>query len=1764
MTSHGSSMDWLRLIITVSNRGGFKAVSENAAWDKVGQESGLGLGAKLIYVKYLAALARWLNSDSSPGLPGTSKDLIARLRDFVSQAKSNYELRKVGAEFKWLLEKVDKDHSSPGKMKRECSVETLKWLSEAAKDPCDTSNASLPDRSKWDSYGSEEPWKQLLLFRASRTNTTDSACEKTWQKIQKMHPSLYRDSAGPSYNLRERLSSQFNERKAGKDESCGLLCSEFQAQVPDWSLIASESDSKWFDTLMPPLNKEQNNNNRLTERDPIGNGDSNKMLTMLVSAMGECALSILREPAVPQHFLDGDSLHDFCISALKIISCLVEDVIASPWISPPELIHLCASFPETGDNIKHSKKVSIAFELCIRTVWNCVRLICLKFESNSSEDFVSEKAVTDFVSEACRKSAYYLDVLEQYGELKIEELVFFILETWSLAKKLIASLPDLTPIIQQWVKIQHKRHKSPDLADSCTLFHSLLLSSQKISKIVTGNILEQEILAYEEFVPVCSKLCRANQIKIADILLKDVIITKDLFLERARVLTWKARIARAEQERVEKECVKQEGAKQEPVEQEPVKQARVEKELFEQDCVRHLSEGISNLESISNEGHETCFQLTIIYFLRALYFQETKPESKQIFEDINKSLNLCVWIQSGETMPLENVIPLLFNVIDLVSIKGWIELHQRIYDLMFRIFKGRNVRLKDALAMLWDCRRLSHALCPSPIDDAVITGLSCYFDEISESTDFWKSCLQFSKAKSIGFELSIHESDITIVEIKRTASKLDTTSKPVSSVRNRCIYYFLLNYTVWLKCDDFVSQDPLPCFSSFVAASLYYDLCERELSCGNLYKLGGIWELMGERDRAGNLLSWGKTVSSIQSLQPFVLAFSLALGNLYNKMQCRDLAEKELQNAKKLLTDSQKNFPCRNCKLMLEVTLDKQFGDLSQRQSESLYSAALQKICCPAWKGCINQTAEVEKPRDSKMRRGGGALIVHACEMKEQPIIRLTRSMSRSLEERPQNFPAKKCRFIDESDICDAKGLMRDTKNRICVCINRISQQHLSNEVTRSGLPNNFISLKWQFYQRRLACTVLVSLGKCLAKSGKVHQAHGAILHSIAALYNSTVSILSSPSSRSPLLDFIGKEIKGDVFGLDRARILYNLCKLSLQTYHSRSVLCDLSHIPYQTLVSLLTLAFVLSREDPILCRKISRLLAVLYLVSSIGSEFSLPCDGELSLSHWVTYYHQASLGANSNYHFLSKFMKSGRNSDKEASEEFDFLRLAPKSTDGLVKFAKNFFNGLPETTAICISVLGGTLSKLLQELLKSPQVCGWLLLSRLSSKSQQPLAVLLPIYSSLGEAGGIEKMDKRWDSPWGSTVVDVVAPAFRLILKEYNFAGSQVPMEDEKLRWKEIDELELRLNKLLRNLEDTWLGPWRHLLLGESSNSKSHESTQKKLVEELRAKCNMEVNETLLKVFLGNDTAKDGDSWISQLCSKNGCCIGGHPSDHIDEENGSSISDDLRSRYRLALQLIRDSGIKLEDYNEKREPIILVLDHEIQMLPWENIPTLRRQEVYRMPSVGSISAVLKKSCYREDPSPFLVIDPRDSCYLLDPKYNCKTLQTVLEGLSEIKEIKVEAGLEPPAPSAQELNDALGNRDLFLYHGHGSGDQYIPMRKVENMNKCSAAFLMGCCSGLPYRGGRYVPKSVPISFLLAGSPVIVATLWDVPQDISQFVKAMLESFWRERSDDVKPERIGSLMADARYACAQQFLTGAAIVCYGVPTAITTKRKKKNT
>lgn len=121
-------------------------------------------------------------------------------------------------------------------------------------------------------------------------------------------------------------------------------------------------------------------------------------------------------------------------------------------------------------------------------------------------------------------------------------------------------------------------------------------------------------------------------------------------------------------------------------------------------------------------------------------------------------------------------------------LQGCTELHHHIYQLIFRLFKWKKVKLEVCLAMLWECRRLSHALCPSPISDAFIQTLSENCGDKSTCIDFWMDCLKDSKAKLIGFQQNFHDlhnkdegpfqSDFTIGDIKDAASEL------ISSVRN--------------------------------------------------------------------------------------------------------------------------------------------------------------------------------------------------------------------------------------------------------------------------------------------------------------------------------------------------------------------------------------------------------------------------------------------------------------------------------------------------------------------------------------------------------------------------------------------------------------------------------------------------------------------------------------------------------------------------------------------------------------------------------------------------------------------------------------------------------------------------------------------------------------------------------------------------------------------------------------------------------------------
>ncbi|KAE8701017.1 Detected protein of confused Function [Hibiscus syriacus] len=212
-----------------------------------------------------------------------------------------------------------KQNLSSHKRKRDSTWEMLHWISEVAKDPCHLVVGSLPESSKWKAYGSEELWKQVLLFREAaflKNDNHSSAGQSNLQKNQKMHPHMYGDNSKLGYNLRERLSCTrnvfFGKRVAkGQDQSqsCSLgnhsdsdssmigidkqlhgICDSatpgsvfnydvgiqvpigplFQVEVPEWKGVVSESDAKWLGTRVWPLEKTEKRS--FVELDRIGKG----------------------------------------------------------------------------------------------------------------------------------------------------------------------------------------------------------------------------------------------------------------------------------------------------------------------------------------------------------------------------------------------------------------------------------------------------------------------------------------------------------------------------------------------------------------------------------------------------------------------------------------------------------------------------------------------------------------------------------------------------------------------------------------------------------------------------------------------------------------------------------------------------------------------------------------------------------------------------------------------------------------------------------------------------------------------------------------------------------------------------------------------------------------------------------------------------------------------------------------------------------------------------------------------------------------------------------------------------------------------------------------------------------------------------------------------------------------------------------------------------------------------------------------------------
>ncbi|XP_052210757.1 AT-rich interactive domain-containing protein 2-like [Diospyros lotus] len=189
----------------------------------------------------------------------------------------------------------------------------LRWVKEVANHPDDPALGRIPECSKWSSSSKEEVWVQALLAREALLKRHDdsSVQEPLSKKRLKMHPMMYEDRNVINHQHAERLRCSERLPSLAKHRSCPCCntCSTsenkvatahkeevessleqvsvkrtndqslrnhvsvgclFQAEVPEWTGVVSESDPKWLGTRMwSPENGKHNSLNALTS---VGQG----------------------------------------------------------------------------------------------------------------------------------------------------------------------------------------------------------------------------------------------------------------------------------------------------------------------------------------------------------------------------------------------------------------------------------------------------------------------------------------------------------------------------------------------------------------------------------------------------------------------------------------------------------------------------------------------------------------------------------------------------------------------------------------------------------------------------------------------------------------------------------------------------------------------------------------------------------------------------------------------------------------------------------------------------------------------------------------------------------------------------------------------------------------------------------------------------------------------------------------------------------------------------------------------------------------------------------------------------------------------------------------------------------------------------------------------------------------------------------------------------------------------------------------------------
>ncbi|KAK9808987.1 hypothetical protein WJX72_007397 [[Myrmecia] bisecta] len=338
--------------------------------------------------------------------------------------------------------------------------------------------------------------------------------------------------------------------------------------------------------------------------------------------------------------------------------------------------------------------------------------------------------------------------------------------------------------------------------------------------------------------------------------------------------------------------------------------------------------------------------------------------------------------------------------------------------------------------------------------------------------------------------------------------------------------------------------------------------------------------------------------------------------------------------------------------------------------------------------------------------------------------------------------------------------------------------------------------------------------------------------------------------------------------------------------------------------------------------------------------------------------------------------------------------------------------------------------------------------------------------------------------------------------------AGNPVETPEQKGDWWRCRiALDGRMQALLLHMDHTWLGLWRCFAANIIAVSAKQQGKATSMRSKSRAAPMAELLPGEAEPATPLPVAAPKFRPVSRLASMQAGSTSAAPSRMAIKQAASSIRQLEAEMDALAI-----IGTKRRTAGALAGLLTAVKPPKTAALPWESMPSMRANRMYRMPSLACAAANVERQTQGMAGAPgsgTCDVDLGSTFYLLNPSGDLPSTQATFEAWFSGQ--PGWQGIAGAAPSAAALSEALQAHHMFIYFGHGGGEQYLPSRALRRLPACAAGLLMGCSSGRLAQHGRYEPGGPVLAYLLAGCPAAVANLWDVTdRDIDRFSSALLE------------------------------------------------------